>query len=211
MATLRSSVFTIGHSNHSFEKFAALLEKHRITAICDVRSSPYSRFSPQFNREILADSLRKKRVAYVFLGYELGARCEDPDCYVQGKVQFDRLAKSPMFQQGLDRVLKGVQEFTVALMCAEKDPLECHRTILVARYLDGLQVIVEHILEDGSLETHENALKRLLRQLHLPEQDLFHSKAEMIDEAYKTQSQRIAYVKKDESLEETKAMESISK
>jgi uncharacterized protein (DUF488 family) len=86
-----------------------------------------------------------------------------------------------------------MRDFRLALMCAEKDPLECHRTILVTRYLDALQIAVEHILEDGNLESHGKALSRLLRQLHLPEQDLFRSREEVIEEAYRIQGERIAY------------------
>jgi uncharacterized protein (DUF488 family) len=88
-----------------------------------------------------------------------------------------------------------MRDFRLALMCAEKDPLECHRTILVTRYLDALQIAVEHILEDGNLESHGKALSRLLRQLHLPEQDLFRSCEEVIEEAYRIQGERIAYDK----------------
>lgn len=211
MADVRPVVYTIGHSTHSLERFVALLKVHGITALCDVRSTPYSRMNPQFNRENLKESLRKNMVAYVFLGKELGARSEDPSCYVHGKVQYDLLGRSALFHKGLERVRNGMKDFRLALMCAEKDPLACHRTILVARHLEALGIDVEHILEDGSLESNGKALIRLLHQLHLPEQDLFRTREEVIEEAYRIQSERIAYNVDEDSSGETKPVGSISR
>jgi uncharacterized protein (DUF488 family) len=165
----------------------------------------------QFNRENLKRSLRENGIAYIFLGEELGARSEDPLGYVRGKAQYDRLARSALFQKGLNRVRSGMRDFRLALMCAEKDPLECHRTILVARHLDALRIAVEHILEDGSLESHGKVLSRLLRQLHLPEQDLFRSREEVIEEAYRIQGERIAYQEGEDSSGGVEPIGSISR
>ena len=134
------TVFTVGHSTHALDDFLALLLRHGITAIADVRSSPYSRMNPQFNRETLHAALKGAGIAYVFLGAELGARSRDPDCYEDGKVQYDRLARTAAFQRGLARVQQGAAQYRLALMCAEKEPLDCHRTILVARHLETTQV-----------------------------------------------------------------------
>ena len=106
--------------------------------------SVYSRMNAQFNREALRDLLKATNIAYVFLGRELGARSEDPECYVQGRVQYDRLARAALFQQGLTRVLQGREQHRIALLCAEKDPLTCHRGILVSRELAARGVDVEH-------------------------------------------------------------------
>jgi uncharacterized protein (DUF488 family) len=188
------SVFTIGHSTHPQERFIALLRQHGITALCDVRSKPYSRMNPQFNREELEEALLAHGIAYRFLGKELGARSDDPHCYERGKVQYGRLAETDLFKHGLKRVLRGMKEgFRVALMCAEKEPLECHRTILVARHLAALGVAVAHIHADGRLENHDSALSRLARLLNLPEDDMFHSREELLDDAYRRQEERIAY------------------
>src|SRR5690348_5255851 len=135
MSGISKTVFTIGHSNHAIEKFCALLKQHAITAICDVRSRPYSAQNPQFNQDLLKRTLRKEGVAYVPLGSELGGRVEDPSCYEHGRVSYERIAHTTTFQQGLRRILQGITTHRVALMCAEKEPLNCHRTILVARYL----------------------------------------------------------------------------
>lgn len=186
-------VYTIGHSTYPIEKLIALLKQHGITALADVRSRPYSRMNPQFNREDLKDALKRNGIAYVFLGKELGARAEDPSCYVNGKVSYERLAQTELFRQGLDRLEEGMRRYRVALMCAEKDPLACHRTILVARHLRARGVEVDHILEDGTLESHEVAIGRLLKQLRLREDDMFRSREELMDEAYRMQAERIAY------------------
>lgn len=208
---MTGTIYTIGYSNHSLEHFITLLKQHGINALCDVRSNPYSRMNPQFNREVLKQSLKENGIAYVFLGKELGARSEDPSCYVREKVQYDRLAQTALFLKGLDRVCQGIKEYHLALMCAEKDPLECHRTILVARHLADRGVAVEHILEDGSVENHEKALSRLLHQLNLPEQDMFRSHEDMIKDAYRIQGDRIAYKIDKTSAADAKAISGASR
>ena len=142
---MEPTVFTIGHSNHRLERFLELLKLHSITAVGDVRSSPYSRYNPQFNREPLDRDLGDVGIAYVYLGKELGARSEDPACYESGRVQYNR-ARTELFQGGLDRVQAGMKNYRLALMCAEKEPLGCHRTILVSRHLSARGVHVTHIL-----------------------------------------------------------------
>jgi uncharacterized protein (DUF488 family) len=191
--TMQDAVFTIGHSTHPREHFISLLRQHGITALCDVRSRPYSRLYPQFNREELKKSLGKCGITYVFLGKELGARSEDPACYQNGRVQYERLAHTNLFRQGLDRVQKGMKDYRIALMCAEKEPLECHRTILVARHLAALGLDVQHIHADGRLEDHAAAVNRLKRMLRLPEDDMFRSSEEVSADAYHLQEDRIAY------------------
>jgi uncharacterized protein (DUF488 family) len=187
------TVLTIGHSTHPQDRFIALLKKHGVTALCDVRSKPYSQFNPQFNKKDLKQALLKTGISYVFLGKELGARSEDPSCYDGGKVQYDRLAQTPIFRAGLDRIKEGMQKYLIALMCAEKEPLECHRTVLVARHLEASGLVVQHIHADGSLESHECAMNRLLHQLHLPEHDMFRSHKDVLSDAYRLQERRIAY------------------
>ena len=186
-------VFTIGHSNHTIEMFISLLQKHGITALADVRSQPYSRHHPQFNREALQQALIKAGINYVFLGRELGARSENPKCYRKGKVQYELLACEPSFQEGLIRLLRGMENHLVAIMCAEKDPLNCHRTILVGHRLRGQGIDLAHILYNGEVEKHEEAENRLLTLLKLPEFDMFRRREEIVAEAYNIQGDRIAY------------------
>jgi uncharacterized protein (DUF488 family) len=189
-------IFTIGHSNHPIERFIALLQPHGIDALADVRSTPYSRFNPQFNREKLQASLATASIRYVFLGEELGARSKDPACYDEnGRVSYAKLALSDPFRHGIDRLLTGMRDHRVAIMCAEREPLECHRTILVSRELEKLSVPVTHILPDGSLEPNRHAMQRLAADLKLVGTDLFRTPDELIEEAYDKQSARVAYVR----------------
>jgi len=196
-------VFTIGHSTHPIAHFLTLLRDHDITAVADVRSSPYSRMNPQFNREDLQRELQAAGIAYVFLGKELGARSEDPACYEGGQVRYERLAKTELFKQGLQRVMKGAESHCVALMCAEKEPLDCHRTLLVSRALEALGVHVEHIRADGSLEAHGDTMRRLLALTRIPASDMFRSEEEQMAEACARQEKKIAYI--DEDMQEVKA------
>lgn len=192
------SIYTVGHSNHAWPSFVALLCRHRITALADVRSAPYSRRYPQFNREGMRVSLAESGIAYVFLGRELGARSDDPACYVDGRVRYDRLAQTARFIDGIDRVIGGAATHRIALMCAERDPLDCHRALLVARALVRRGAAVSHILADGSIETHEVTLRRLLDQRAMPADDLFESEEQRLERACARQEARIAHV--DESM-----------
>lgn len=192
------TILTIGHSNHPIERLVELLRLHGVSAVADVRSAPYSRLYPAFNREPLAEALREHDLAYVYLGRELGARSNDPACYADGRVLYRRLARTEPFRAGLERVLSGAESHRIALLCAEKEPLGCHRTILVARELEALGAHVAHILADGSLESHAETMRRLLESFGLQELDLFRTPEEVRDEAYARQERRIAYV--DEEL-----------
>jgi uncharacterized protein (DUF488 family) len=187
-------LFTIGHSNHSSDQFIELLKQHGITAICDVRSHPYSRHNPQFNRENIQQELKRHDISYVFLGKELGPRSDDPGCYRNGKVQYQLLAQTRIFRQGLERLRKGMHAYRIALLCAEKDPIMCHRTILVCRHLKSEDVEIKHILEDGAIETIADSEKRLMRLLNIPQLQLFENTEELIERAYDIQSENIAYV-----------------
>jgi uncharacterized protein (DUF488 family) len=189
---VKPELLTIGHSNHSGERFLELLRQHRVEAVVDVRSSPYSARWPQFNREVLQRSLGAAGLRYVFLGEELGARRAERECYVEGVAHYGLIAKAPAFQSGLTRVEAGMRRFRLALMCAEQDPLECHRAILVCRHLrDAAQI--HHILADGTTQYHADAEARLLVEEQVPADDLFVSRPELLDRAYDQRGAKIAY------------------
>jgi uncharacterized protein (DUF488 family) len=192
-------LYTIGHSNHEIDHFLDLLEMHGITAVCDVRSSPYSRYNPQYNRELLQTALKSRRIAYVFLGNELGPRSDDPACYVDGKVQYSRLAATAIFRSGIERLSAGMQTYRIAMMCAEKDPITCHRMILICRALRREPIEIEHILGDGSLESLSRSEQRMLLELKLPQLRLFERPENLVQRAYDTQSERIAFIRDDEN------------
>lgn len=187
-------VLTVGHSTRTIEIFCDLLIRHGVTAIADVRSVPYSRWQPQFNRDSVERAVDQHMIAYVFLGKELGARSEDRGCYVDGRVQYRRLAATLAFQQGLARVIDGSQRERIALMCAESDPLECHRAILIARELVDQGLAVMHILPDGSIEAHATTIDRLIDIRRLRQPRFSDSRESLVDRAYAEQEERIGYV-----------------
>ncbi|MDY6938930.1 MAG: DUF488 domain-containing protein [Cyanobacteriota bacterium] len=213
------TILTIGHSNLEIEEFIEVLKSHGVTAIADVRSHPYSRYLPHFNRSSLEAALKQSQIRYVFLGRELGARPQDLSCYVRGKALYDRIANTELFQQGIDRLLTGIKKYRVCLMCSEKDPITCHRTILVCqnlKYLKQEKISVEHILESGIIESHDELEERLLhlQKLHPLELDsrpqqlslfatpeaevatLPRNRESCLQQAYRQQGDKIAYVEK---------------
>ena len=189
-----STIYSIGHSNHSLEQFLELLHPHNIEVVSDVRSSPRSRYRPHFNQRALAAALAGASIQYEYLGKELGARPDDPVCYINGRVSYQRLAAREEFAAGLARVNEESQTLRLALLCAERDPLTCHRAILVGRSLRGLQVETLHILADGTLET-QDAIEHRLCDLFKLAPNLFESEAEVIERAYDLQAERIAYAR----------------
>jgi uncharacterized protein (DUF488 family) len=193
---MRAMIHTVGHSNHPVVRFIALLLQHQIATLVDVRSTPASRFNPQFNRKALAASLAEHDVAYEFLGVELGARTDDPACYIDGRVSYERLAATPQFRRGLERVRTLAAAGRTALMCAEHDPLDCHRNILVGWELRREGDSIAHILRDGRLESQEEADARLIARLKLDADDLFAGgQSERAAHAHAMQAMRIAYVR----------------
>jgi uncharacterized protein (DUF488 family) len=199
-----AELFTIGHSTHTPEKFLELLRQNEITAIGDVRSSPFSAWTPHFNRTALEPTLKKAGIHYVFLGDELGARRVEREVYVDDMARYERIAKLPAFQSGLERVRKGARKFRLALMCAEKDCLECHRTILVCRHLRR-DLGIAHIGENGSIETQREAEARLMKEEKIPQIDLFLSEADLIERAYDQRGPKIAYRENENKEEERDA------
>lgn len=189
-----ATIYTIGHSAHELDYFIGLLKGHSVTAVADVRSQPYSR-TAHFNREALKAALKAEGIDYVFLGRELGARREEKECYVDGQAVYERVAELPLFRQGLDRLARGAREYTIALMCAEKEPLDCHRTVLICRHLRAMGFRVCHILADGRLEEHPETERRLVQATD-NSPDLFDytmPTPERIERAYETRGKEIAY------------------
>ena len=189
-------IYTIGHSIHSIEAFISLLKASGVTAVADVRSAPYSRYQPQFNREVLEKSLHDAEIEYVFLGDELGGRSPNESDFEDGRVVYARLRQRSEFDKGLERVIAGSQKYVLALMCTEKEPLDCHRTLLVAQALTEQGFETSHIHSDSSVETHDAAIQRLLKMHKLDEEDLFRSPNELVSEAILQQEQKIAYTSK---------------
>jgi uncharacterized protein (DUF488 family) len=195
----RRVVYTIGHSTHEIEAFVGLLARHEIEAIADVRSSPFSRYNGQFNRPALEASLKAAGIGYVFLGEELGARRGEAECYRDDRVDYERVAATAAFRRGLERLADGASRMRIATLCAEHDPLTCHRTILIARHLAPLVDDVRHVLRDGTIETQAEAEQRLLRECGLDVPDLFTPPEERLVDAYRRRAAEIAYALADEA------------
>jgi len=192
-------LFTIGHSNYSLDHFIGLLFAHRLSIIADVRSSPYSKYSPHFNKDVLDSALRNTDIDYIFLGSELGAQRSEDYCYIDGQAKYDRIANLSTFQRGLELILQRVEYYRIALMCSESDPITCHRTILICRELKRLcpDLKITHILGDGAEEAQEMSEKRLIT-LHKLQPELFGdltSTSDLIEKAYDLQAEKIAYKK----------------
>ena len=188
-----ATVWTVGHSAHEPQAFVDLLRRHDITAVADVRSEPYSRHVPHFCKEAFVDLLQQRKVAYVFLGRELGARSDDDAVFTDERVDFDKLACTELFRQGLERVRAGAARHRVALVCAEHDPLHCHRAILVSRHLQGPDTDVVHVHRDGELESHGCLERRLLDHYGLGEGDLFTPYETQLERAYEEHGRQLAW------------------
>ncbi|MGH6680811.1 MAG: DUF488 family protein [Bradyrhizobium sp.] len=187
------TIFSIGHSTHTYERFRELVRKAGVTATADVRTSPFSRHFPHFNRDALQSELRTDGIVYSFLGKELGGRPTGRQFYCDGVADYERMARSPEFAQGLHRVLEGAQKYRVALMCSEHDPLDCHRCLLVGRALAERGVGVKHILADGAVVDHRDIEERLLKSEGRESTDLFQSPGEQLAKAYRKRARKVAY------------------
>ena len=187
-----TAIHTIGHSNHDIDAFITLLRLHGVNAIADVRSHPASRRFPQFDKKALQASLESAGIRYVFLGDGFGARPRDPACYTKGRADFDKIRASNTFAEALARLRAGAQEYRICLMCAERDPADCHRTWLVAQTLHDGGATVSHILADGFTETHDSLLRRVAGA-DFCTGSLFGDDAAVLMAAARREGERVAY------------------
>jgi uncharacterized protein (DUF488 family) len=161
------SVYTIGHSNHEERVFLGLLVEHGIELLVDVRSAPYSRYSPHFNRESIGHALSSAGINYAFAGNHLGGRPKDPSCYRNGVipppqadylklVDYPTVATKPWYLQAIEQLIQLADEQRVAVMCSEEDPQQCHRHHLIAQTLLERGIEVVHIRKSGHSELAES-------------------------------------------------------
>jgi uncharacterized protein (DUF488 family) len=187
------TVLTIGHSTHSWERFIALLRCANVTALADVRTSPYSRLYPHFNRDDLRQELRSDGVSYVFLGNELGGRPSERKFYSEGVADYEKMAQASEFGKGLDRIIEGAKKYRIALLCSERDPLDCHRCLLVGRALAQRGVRVSHLLDNGNVVSQEEIEDKLLELSGRHADDLFAPRSERVAAAYRVRARKIAF------------------
>jgi uncharacterized protein (DUF488 family) len=186
-------VLTIGHSTLSYEQFLCRLRAAGVTAVADVRTSPFSRHFPHFNQSALHEELRQDGIAYVFLGNELGGRPAEKELFCEGVADYEKMAKTKAFAKGLERVVEGAKKFKIALMCSEHNPLDCHRCLLVGRVLQERGVLVGHILANGSLSGHTDIEAQLLDLAGKTEDELFTRPEERLAIAYRLRAMKVAY------------------
>jgi uncharacterized protein (DUF488 family) len=190
---IRFDLFSIGHSNLAAERFTAMLCAAGADAVADVRSVPASRFCPWVSANNLASLLAEEGIAYLGFNAELGGRPRDGSLYCDGIVDYEAMACAPGFKAGLDWLMAAMGRHRLCLMCSERDPLDCHRCLLVARALAARGLTIGHILHDGAIEPHAATEQRLLR-LENPDGDLFAAgQNERIAAAYRRRARAVAF------------------
>lgn len=186
-------IFSIGHSTLPYADFLTRLRRCDVTAIADVRSAPFSRHFPHFNRDVLKTALIDDGIAYVFLGDELGGRPSEAESYTDGIADYEKMARSPSFQRGLDRLRQGARTYRIAMMCSERNPLDCHRCLLVGRALKHAGVAAEHIADEGERLTQDDIEARLMAMANKFNTDMFAGEAQLLTDAYRDRARRVAY------------------
>lgn len=154
-------IYSIGHANREFDDFIKLLQTYEIDYLIDVRSSPYSKMFPVYNRETFSSLLKQHGFIYVYLGDVLGGLPKDSSCYIEytdkknevaRKIDYSKIEKKDFFIKGLER-LKNSQEkgLKAVVMCSELNPEECHRSKLIGLSLQKEGIIMQHIKKNGKL------------------------------------------------------------
>lgn len=198
-----SDIYTIGHSSYSKDFFFMILNKYDINCVVDVRSLPFSKYAPQFNKDEIKRFLHGKGVQYIFMGKELGARREDRTLYESdGVLNYEKASKTMSFNSGIERIKTGIEKgYRIAIMCTEKDPMNCHRNILVARQLYKQKYEVKNILENSYIESQEHLEQRLLN-LYFPNRNqctifdlgcMETDNSTLIDKAYSLRNKDIGF------------------
>jgi uncharacterized protein (DUF488 family) len=199
---MENDLFSVGHSNHELASFLALLRGAGITAVADVRSSPYSKRYSHFNKGPLEGALLASGIAYVYLGDLLGGRPNSRALYdAEGRADYEAIRATAAFRHGLERLLDGAARYRVAMLCGEDDPLDCHRGLMITPALGELGVSPRHLRKDGTLETTAAMEERLLKETNLEERvrpDLFHTPDEaeiraIMAEAYRLMARKKAF------------------
>lgn len=193
------SIYTLGYANLGIESFIGLLKSNEVDVVCDVRSMPYSRLRPDYSRKTFKSHLNNSGIKYAFFGDELGARPSKGNVYVEGQALYGLISKQEYFQRGLSRIRSGIQSHNLALICAEKDPIECHRCILVCRNLPDLNGRIFHLHHSGRKESQPEVDARLAETLGVAPPPLLEDHdawEQAINEAYRIQSRKIAYTER---------------
>ncbi len=188
-----AQILTIGHSNHSWDRFLELVRSGGVDLLVDVRSSPISRYTPHFSQRQMETALTATGIGYRFLGTELGGRPSDGGLFTSGVADYELMARTADFARGIQTVIEWAGCHRLALMCAEKDPFDCHRCLLVGRKLQESGVGVLHVLSDGRVTPQSTIEDRLLAAAGLEAEDMFNSRRSRIALAYRERGQKVGY------------------
>jgi uncharacterized protein (DUF488 family) len=186
-------LFSIGHSNIAAERFIGMLRGAGVDAVADVRSMPFSRRFPWFSGKSLAARLQEQDMLYLAFGDSLGGRPREADLYCDGIADYEAMTKRDEFRIGLDRLLGFAERHRLCLMCAEREPLDCHRCLLVARSLAERGLVVGHILHDGTVESHPATEARLLASGGADDDLFVTGQSERLAAAYRRRARAVAY------------------
>lgn len=202
------TLYTVGHSNQSFEELLGMLQSQQINVIVDVRSVPASKYTPQFNRQPLQAALQREHIHYLHFGAEFGARRTDA-LDANNRVDFEKAVQTPAFQEGVKRLMDGLSKgYRISLMCSEANPIECHRFAMVSRYFFEHGVDVQHIMHDdnGAVTTvphqtlQDEMVREYVRKKKIPQvqpPDMFGenecTKEQQVVLAYRQKNKEIAY------------------
>lgn len=193
-------IYTVGHSTHTLEYFLELLQAFSINCLVDVRSVPASSYNPQYNKDILANFLSSHNIVYMHFGKEFGARHTEPELLdEEGKVNFDKVRDTPSFLTGMQRIKQGVEKgYTIALMCSEAEPFDCHRFSMVSVALDREGYEVIHIMRDKCSKKNAQLENQLLKKYDkkIPKPDMFNPEVTLdaqLAVAYRLRNKEIAY------------------
>lgn len=192
-----NTLYTIGYATKSFDRFAQQLKHYHISALVDVRSVPFSARFKEYDQGNLQRTLKPLGIHYVYMGDLLGPRSKNPAHYNDNRqVVFDKLKKSRGFLQGIERLKTGCnRRHTIAMMCAEKDPACCHRSLLIASFLqESDNWTIQHILHDGELENQQDLGVRLVKEQGLI-CDMLSDESSIAQQAYKNQCRAVNYKK----------------
>jgi len=193
-------LYTIGHSNHQIDFFLYLLKKYNIQYVIDVRTSPFCKYTKQYDRWNIEKTLKENNIIYCFMGEFFGAKRKEKELYTaEGYLDFEKTTESEKFLLGFNNILKGLQDdYNVALMCSEKDPKDCHRSIMISKKFLEAGFEANHILPDGKIKTQKELEKELVnefysgrKQLNLFTMNM--TEEDYIRESYKKQNEKIGY------------------
>lgn len=190
---IKNTVYSIGHSTHSIDVFANLLNKCEISALADVRSVPWSRYQTHFNKDELKSSLRDYGMDYRFYGKALGGRPDKPSLFNGLVANYEAMSQVESFKQGIKLIIEGSKKHKLVMMCSEHDPIDCHRCLLVGRALSEADINVKHILANGEITSQDVIEDQLLIMNNSFCDDLYAPREELLDLAYKARSMKVAY------------------